>query len=292
MLVAQLVINGLGAGAIYAFVALGFALIYNATGVLHLAHGAVFALGGYAFYTAVVLLKMPIPVGCLVAVCASAVFGIAIEKLVYRPLRARKSEHASSMIASIGVLTLGQSVLGIGFGTDSLAMQTEPLKTISVFGLYLNYVHIAAAALALIIFSTIQLLLVRSQFGRAIRAFSDNPKLSRVFGINSDHVNTLVYGLGSGLAAIAACLISFDSGMRPDVGFSMMFTALVAVIVGGAGYLPGAAAGGFLVGLLQGLSLWPFSARWQEVTVFAVLIAFLLIRPQGLFGYSMMIRRA
>ena len=142
MLVAQLVINGLGAGAIYAFVALGFALIYNATGVLHLAHGAVFALGGYAFYTAVVLLKMPIPVGCLVAVCASAVFGIAIEKLVYRPLRARKSEHASSMIASIGVLTLGQSVLGIVFGTDSLAMQTEPLKTISVFGLYLNYVHI------------------------------------------------------------------------------------------------------------------------------------------------------
>src|ERR1700733_5005428 len=86
MLVAQLVINGLGAGAVYAFVALGFALIYNATGVLHLAHGAVFALGGYAFYTAVVLLKMPIPVGCLVAVCASAVFGIAIEKLVYRPL--------------------------------------------------------------------------------------------------------------------------------------------------------------------------------------------------------------
>ena len=212
MLVAQLVINGLGAGAIYAFVALGFALIYNATGVLHLAHGAVFALGGYAFYSAVVLLKMPIPVGCLVAVCASSLFGIAIEKLVYRPLRARKSEHASSMIASIGVLTLGQSVLGIVFGTDSLAMQTEPLKTISVFGLYLNYVHITAAVLALVIFSAIQVLLVRSQFGRAIRAFSDNPKLSRVFGINSDHVNTLVYGLGSGLAAIAACLISFELG--------------------------------------------------------------------------------
>ena len=73
--------------------------------------------------------------------------------------------------------------------------------------------------------------------------------------------------------------------MRPDVGFSIMFTALVAVIVGGAGYLPGAAAGGILVGLLQSLSLWPFSARWQEVTVFVVLIVFLLIRPQGLFGY-------
>lgn len=292
MLVAQLVINGLAAGAIYAFVALGFALIYNATGVLHLAHGAVFALGGYAFYTMVVLLKLPIPVGCLVAVCASAIFGITIEKLVYRPLRARKSEHASSFIASIGVLTLSQAIFGIVFGTDNLAMQTGALKTINFFGLYLNYVHIAAAVLALVVFSAIEIFLARSRFGRAIRAFSDNPKLSRVFGINSDRVGVLVFGLGSGLAAVAACLISFDSGMRPDVGFSVMFTALVAVIVGGAGYLPGAAAGGLLVGLLQSLSLWPFSARWQEVTVFAILIAFLLVRPQGLFGYTMLIRRA
>lgn len=292
MLIAQLLINGLAAGAIYAFVALGFALIYNATGVLHLAHGAAFALGGYAFYTAVVLLKFPLLAGCLVAVCASAIFGIAVDKLVYRPLRARKSEHAASMIASIGVLTLAQSVFGLVFGTDNRTMQTEPLQTIHVFGLYLNYVHITAAVLALIVFSAIQIFLTRSQYGRAIRAFSDNPKLSRVFGINSDAVNALVYGLGSGLAAVAACLISFDSGMRPDVGFSIMFTALVAVIVGGAGYLPGAAAGGILVGLLQSLSLWPFSARWQEVTVFAVLIVFLLIRPQGLFGYAMVVRRA
>jgi len=292
MLVAQLVINGLAAGAIYAFVALGFALIYNATGVLHLAHGAVFALGGYAFYVAVVVLKIPIPLSCLLAVCASAIFGIAIEALIYRPLRARKTEHASSMIASIGVLTLSQSVFGIVFGTDNLSVQTEPLKTISFFGLYLSYVHILVAVLAIIIFSAIQIFLARSQFGRAIRAFSDNPKLSRVFGINSDVVGALVYGIGSGLAAVAACLISFDSGVRPDVGFSIMFTALVAVIVGGAGYLPGAAAGGILVGLLQSLSLWPFSARWQEVAVFAVLIAFLFIRPQGLFGYAMMTRRA
>lgn len=292
MLVAQLFINGLAAGAIYAFVALGFALIYNATGVLHLAHGAVFALGGYAFYTAVVLLKLPISAGCLVAVCASAVFGITIETLVYRPLRVRKSEHASSMIASIGVLTLAQAIFGLVFGTDNVAMQTEPLKTINVFGLYLNYVHVTAAVLAIVIFSAIQLFLARSQYGRAIRAFSDDPRLSRVFGINSGVVNALVYGLGSGLAAVAACLISYNSGMRPDVGLSVMFSALVAVIVGGAGYLPGAAAGGILVGLLQSLSLWPFSARWQEVTVFAVLIAFLLVRPQGLFGYARMIRRA
>lgn len=292
MLVAQLLINGLAAGAIYAFVALGFALIYNATGVLHLAHGAVFALGGYTFYTALVLLKWPLWAGCVSAVLASALFGIAIDRFIYRPLRARKSEHASSMIASIGALTLAQSVFGIAFGTDNLAMQTEPLRTVNFLGLYLNYIHITAAVLAVVVFSALEIFLTRSGYGRAIRAFSDNPKLSSVFGINSNVVNTLVYGLGSGLAAIAACLISFDSGIRPDIGFSIMFTALVAVIVGGVSYLPGAAAGGVFVGLLQSLSLWPFSARWQEITVFSVLIAFLLVRPQGLLGRPAVVRRA
>jgi branched-chain amino acid transport system permease protein len=292
MLFVQLLINGLAAGALYAFVALGFALIYNATGILHLAHGAVFALGGYVFYICVAILHLPVVMACLLAICASAAFGIAIDWLVYRPLRDRKADHASSMIASIGVLTLSQAVFGLVFGTDNLAVRIEPLQTITFFGLYVSYLHVLVAVLALVIFSALQIFLVRTWFGRAIRAFADNPKLSRVFGINSGSVNALVFGLGSGLAAVAACLISFDSGVRPDVGFSIMFTALVAVIVGGAGYLPGAAAGGILVGLLQSLSLWPFSARWQEVTVFVVLVAFLLFRPQGLFGYAMLVRRA
>lgn len=292
MLFAQLLINGLASGATYAFVSLGFALIYNATGILHLAHGAAFAMGGYAFYVALALLKLPIAVSCILAILAAALFGIAIEVLVYRPLRLRKAEHATSMIASLGVLTLAQAVFGIIFGTDNLAVRTEPLDTFNFHELIVSQLHILIAILALVIFSAVQIFLVRSRFGRAVRAFADNPRLSRVFGINSDAVNMMVFGIGSGLAAVAACLISFDSGVRPDIGFSIMFTALVAVIVGGAGYLPGAAAGGILVGVLQNLSLWPFSARWQDVCIFVALLIFLLVRPQGLFGYAMTIRRA
>src|SRR5262245_31314077 len=152
MLFAQLVINGLASGAIYAFVALGFALIYNATGILHLAHGGVFAMGGYVFYVAVMLLKIPIALSCVLAVLASAIFGIAIEWLVYRPLRWRKTEHATSMIASIGVLTFSQAIFGIVFGTDNLGVRTEPLETVRFLGLYISYLHILVAVLALVIF--------------------------------------------------------------------------------------------------------------------------------------------
>ena len=292
ILLVQLVVNGLAAGAIYAFVSLGFALIYNATGILHLAHGGAFALGGYAFYVGLALMKLPIPVSAAMAVAAAAVFGIATERLVYRPLRARGGEHAVMMIASLGVLTFVQAAFGIVFGTDNLSVRTDPLATITVGGLYISYLHVIVAVLAIVIISGLQLYLVRSRHGRAIRAFADDPKLTRVLGINTERVNAMVFGIGSGLAAVAACLLSFDSGVRPDVGFSIMFTALVAVIIGGTGYLPGAAAGGLIVGLLQSLSLWSFTARWQDVTVFGVLVAFLLVRPQGVFGSAMLVRRA
>ena len=94
------------------------------------------------------------------------------------------------------------------------------------------------------------------------------------------------------LAALAAGLMSFDSGIRPTVGISVMFIALVAVIVGGVGYLPGAAAGGMIVGLLQSMALLPLSARWQEVVVFGLVMVLLVVRPQGLFGHFLAVRRA
>jgi branched-chain amino acid transport system permease protein len=288
----QLVVDGLASGALYALIALGFALIYNATRMLHLAHGAVFAFGGFTLYACSEWFGLPLAIGFVAAVLAAGALGAAMEVLVYRKLRERDSKPAAILVASLGLLIFCQAMYGLTFGTDTRSIEQAPLTTYTFGGLVVTQLHLIVAVVALVIFPVLHLFLVRTQYGRSIRALADNPSLATVFGVDKDRIYIYIFFIGSGLAAIAAGLISFESGVRPTMGFSIMFIALVAVIIGGIGYLPGAAAGGILVGLLQNLALWPLSARWQDIVVFGVLIALLLIRPQGLFGSTQVVRRA
>lgn len=288
----QLVVNGLAIGALYALIALGFAMIYNGTRILHLAHGGVFAFGGYVLYACVIWFSLPILLSFVISIVAAACLGALMEILVYRRLRERDSSPAAILVASLGLLTFCQAMFGIIFGTDTLSIQHEPLATYSIGNLVVTQLHLMIAAGTLVVFPVLQLFLMKTQYGRAIRALADNPQLAIVFGVNTDRLYIFIFAIGSGLAAIAAGLLSFDSGIRPTMGFSIMFIALVAVIIGGIGYLPGAAAGGLAVGLLQNLALWALPARWQDVVVFGLLILLLLVRPQGLFGHRQTIRRA
>lgn len=288
----QLILNGLASGALYALIALGFALIYNATRMLHLAHGAVFAFGGYVLYACSEWLSLPLTVGFVVAILAAGVLGVAMEVLVYRKLRARDSAPSAILVASLGLLIFCQAVYGLIFGTDTLSIEKAPLPTYTFGGLVVTQLHLIIAVVTLVVFPVLHLFLVRTRYGRSIRALADNPSLATVFGVDTDRVYIYIFVIGSGLAAIAAGLISFDAGVRPTMGFSIMFVALVAVIIGGIGYLPGAAIGGLIVGLLQNLALLQLSARWQDVVVFSVLILLLLVRPQGVFGGKQVVRRA
>jgi branched-chain amino acid transport system permease protein len=210
---------------------------------------------------------------------------------VYRPLRRRNSSAAAVLVASIGLLTLFQALYALVFGTDTMTLHQGPLPTFEVGDVIVTALHLVAAAVTIVVFPLLQLFLTRSRYGRAIRALADNPRLAVARGIDTERLYILIFAFGSALAGIAVGLISFDLGVTPDMGFSVLFVALVAVIVGGVGYLPGAAAGGFLLGLLQKLSLWQLSARWQDVIVFGALVAFLVFRPQGIFGHMLVTRQ-
>lgn len=291
MLLLQLFINGLASGAIYALTAVGFALIYNGTRIFHIAHGAVFTFGGYALYLFALPLGLPWIVALPAAVIATAAFGALMDSLVYRPLRKRGTGPAGMFIASIGALTFAQATYSLVFGTDTINLRKGGLPTFDIGEVTLTAVHVVAAMVALIVFPVLQLFLTRTRWGRAIRALADNPRLAVVRGIDAERLYIVIFALGSALAGLGVVIIAFDLGVRPEMGFSVMFVALVAVIVGGVGYLPGAAAGGFLLGITQSLSLWQLSGRWQDVVVFGALLAFLVFRPQGIFGHMLVTRR-
>jgi len=291
VLALQLLVNGLIAGAVYALISLGFAVIYNGTRVLHLAHGGIFAFGAYMLWTFNILLAFNIALAFFCSIVLSAAFGAFVEVFVYRHLRARKSSADAVVVASLGVLILTQATIALVFGTDTLFLHEEALSTYELGGIILSRLHVAVVVVAIVVFPVLHYFISYTKYGRAIRALADNPDLLQLFGVDRDRLYVLIFGLGSGLAALAGGLIAFDSGTQPEMGFHIMFIALTAVIVGGLGYLPGAAAGGLIVGLLQNLSLWPFAQRWQDIVVFGALIVFLLVRPQGVFGSMLVIRR-
>jgi len=291
-LLGQLLINGLANGMVYALIAVGFAIVYNATRVFHLAHGAVLTFAAYVFYVSIVILRLWLPLACLASVAAAAGLGCLIELGIYQPLRSKGAKPFALMIASLGLLVFLQNVFAIVFSTDIQTVRAGGLQVYQVGPLTVTSFHFTVAVIAIATFLVLQLFLGRSKHGRAIRALADNPELAAVVGISTGRTHLLVLALGSSLAAVAAMLFSYDVGVQPEMGFSIVFLSAVAVITGGAGYLPGALLGAVLLGIIQQLAIWQIDSIWQNGIVFAVVLLFLFVRPQGLFGNKLDVRKA
>jgi branched-chain amino acid transport system permease protein len=291
-LLGQLLINGLAMGAVYALMAVGFAIVYNATHIFHLAHGAVLTFSAYIFYFFLVQLHAPLPVAVALTIIAAALLGCVIEWGVYGVLRKRGGGPPAQMLASLGLLVLLQNVFALIFSTDVLTVRTGSLTVYPLGKLTVTSHHIIVAIVTVTMFAVLQLFLAFSKQGRAIRALADNPNLSKAIGINLDRTYVLILSLGSIMASISAMLLTWDVGVEPEMGFMVIFFAIVAVIIGGVGYLPGALLGGFLLGFIQQLSIWQIDSKWQGGIVFALVLLFLLIRPQGIFGNRLSVRRA
>jgi branched-chain amino acid transport system permease protein len=291
-LLAQLVINGLANGAVYALMAVGFAIVFNATHVFHLAHGAVLTFAAYCFYLLVAVAGLSLFLAVPLTLLAGAAFGCLIEIGVYGPLRARGGGSAGLMIASLGVLALCQNVYAIVFSTDVLTIRSGGLAIFELGGLTVTSLHIADGVVALLVFLALQLFLTLTQHGRAIRALADNPQLAPVVGIEARRTYVMVMAIGSLLASVAAVLLTWDLGVQPEMGFLIVFFSAVAVAIGGHGYLPGALVGAFVFGVLQQLATWQLDSRWQDGVTFAAVLVFLALRPQGIFGARLAVRRA
>lgn len=283
-MVAQLIVVGLANAAVYSLLAVGFAVIFNATRILHIAHGAVFTFGAYSFYVAAVHLGLPLWAAALAAVLLAGVAGCLVEVAVYRPVRSLGGGENALLITTLGLLSVMQGVYALVFGTDLRILLTGPLPTFSFGGVHVTFNHLVSFIASIVIFIGLQLFLRFSRVGIAIRALADNKLLLQTQGINVDRLHAAVFFVGSALAGFAAVFVSLDIGVQPTMGFQVILIAIVAVIMGGVGYLPGALLGAFLLSFAQQFAVWMGLSQWQEGVVFIVLLLVLLVRPQGFFG--------
>ena len=293
----QQAINGLGLGAIYALIALGYTMVYGVLRFINFAHSDVLMLGAFtALYVAPQIEKVAgaeSPVGCVmvfvVAAAVCACIGMLIERLAYRPLRNRPK--LAVLITAIGVSLLieytAQNENVFGSAPQPFPKLLSDYE-INLGNLVISSNDILTVGVTIVLLMAMWWIVQKTRVGTAMRAVSYNQQAAALMGVPVDKIISFTFGLGSALAAIAGVLYAMKApGIEPLMGVQPGLRAFVAAVLGGIGNLPGAVLGGFLLGLLEtfagGL---PGLSNYRDAIAFGILILILLLKPAGLLGRS------
>jgi branched-chain amino acid transport system permease protein len=281
----QVLMNGLIAGAVYVLVALGFTIILQISRFFDFSYAASMTVAAYVAAYVSSILGYSFIILALVGLIVASLAGSAFERFVYRPLRDRDSSQLVLILSSLGVMIVTVNFVSLIFGDnprrvrDSIRIESVQLAyariTILQMGIFVVSIMAAAAG---------WLLLNYSSWGRIVRAASSDNELAISVGVETTKVRLQAVALGSALGGLAAILVALDTGITPSLGFRLLLPGLVAAIVGGAGSISGAILGGMAIGIVEQFGGWFVSTAWQDAILFAILIVFLLLRPQGILG--------
>jgi len=282
------VVTGLAQGAMIALVALGYTMVFGVLKMINFAHSEVFMMAAYVGLFVITALggsDQPLlagAVGTLVAMVFAAGLGIGIERVAYRPLRARMRGRRSSLARLTPLVTaLGMSVLLQNLAQLLLTARFRPYPRL------FDHTRPVIFVVAIAVMVALELVVKRTWFGKAMRALSANEEAARLMGVRTSRVIAMTFALGSSLAAVGAVLYCLDqSQVYPTMGVVIGTRAFVAAVLGGIGSIPGAMLGGLLLGVLGELVKLTDYSGGVDVLVFLVLILVLLVRPAGLLGSS------
>lgn len=285
-IVQQIIANSIIAGSIYALFAMGFSLIYGTTKFFNLTHGVLAAIGGYAVLYFGRMLDVPLSVAVVVGIGLTALAGYTTELLIYRPLRKCGASSMVLLVASLGAFTALQAVIAIIFGSSfhTLASLSGERQLFHIGTASITDTQILLVVLSILSLIGFWLLLTKTQFGRAIRAVSDDEEVAKIIGINTNRIIGGVFLVGSALAGLAGILVGFDTGIYPTMGLWLLLKGVIAAIVGGMGNVYGAFLGALLLGFAENFGILYISSEWKDAIAFTILIIFLLWRPQGILG--------
>ncbi len=189
------------------------------------------------------------------------------------------------LLASFGVFVFLQNLIQLIYGAQILTLRTGPVKEgHHVLGAVITDTQILILAASIVLSLALWLFVQRTRLGKAMRAVADDPVAASVVGINPEMVIMAVFFIGSALAGAAGILISLETNIEPTMGFNAILKGIIASIIGGIGSIPGAVFGGYFLGLAENLGIWKIQAGWKDAIAFAILIAFLLVRPGGILG--------
>lgn len=288
----QHLINGIGLGAIYALIALGYTMVFGILQFINFAHSDVYMLGAFTgFYISRLLsldkspgfLSLGIALAAAMIVCAC--IGVIIERLAYRPLR--KSPKINILITAIGVSLFLEFGGQIVFGAEPKFFPSLFIADIPIYlgEVQINKLQLMVLIISIVLMLALQFIIFKTKAGKGMRAVSHNHQVASLMGISVDRTISFVFILGSALAGAAGILVGLTyPKIEPLMGVMFGLKAFVAAIVGGIGNVTGAVIGALLLGVAESMVIAYWSSTFRDAIAFGILIFILLFKPAGIMG--------
>ncbi len=283
-LLLQLLINALVNASIYSLLAVGFGLVYRSMRFFHIAFGAVYIIASYAVVAGLDISGFPLFFAIVAGVLVGGLSGVVMDKTVYLPLERTGATPTILFIASLGIYILIVNLIALFFGNEVRILSRGIEPSISIGSLIITRMQVVQFLVGWIIIILFWFIIRKNTFMKGIWALGETPTLVSVLGLPYGLMRTVVFALSSAFAGMASLLVALDVGIDPHVGMQALLTGAVAVIVGGVDVYWGWIGGALILAIVQSLAVWQFSSRWNDLITFAILIAVLLFRPQGLFS--------
>ena len=280
----QQLVNGLILGSVYALLALGYTMVYGIIKLINFAHGDIYMMGAFMGYFLINSLHLNFFLALILAMVETAALGVLVEFLAYRPLR--NSTRIAALITAIGVSFFLEYVMVyfVGANTRSFPQVIETVRY--NFGpISLTNIQLMILVISLILMVLLQVIVQKTKMGKAMRAVSVDSDAAQLMGINVNRTISFTFALGSALAGAAGVLIAlYYNSLEPLMGMTPGLKSFVAAVLGGIGIIPGAALGGFVIGLLETFATAFGMSDFRDAIVYGILILILLVRPAGILG--------
>lgn len=280
----QQLANGLILGSVYALLALGYTMVYGIIKLINFAHGDIYMIGAFMGYYLINTLHLNFFVALILSMIGTAILGVVIEFLAYRPLR--NSTRIAALITAIGVSFLLEygMVFFVGANTRSFP---QVIKTVryTLGPVSISNIQLMILGISILLMVGLQFIVQKTKMGKAMRAVSVDSDAAQLMGINVNRTISFTFALGSALAGAAGVLIAlYYNSLEPLMGMTPGIKSFVAAVLGGIGIIPGAALGGFVIGLLETFATAVGLSDFRDAIVYAILIIILLVRPAGILG--------
>lgn len=282
----QVIVNGIYLGAQYALIALGLTLIFALMNVLNFAHGQMYVLGGFVTYTIYGQLGLPFPLAVICSGLTLAAVGAVIERLLFAPVIKRSAREESTMLLAAAIAFFLDAIILLFFGEKQRGVPKIINGVFISDSIVMPYDRIVVGVVAMAMIAAFMLYMQYSRPGRAMRALAQDRVAAQLMGVNVDRYSTIGFALGAMLAGLVGGLLVSITGVNSGIGGSISIKAFLMVMIGGAGVVGGAIAGGFILGMMEsvGLTLLRNFGDVTYLVIFALLMVFLSIRPHGLMG--------
>ncbi|MGA7732459.1 MAG: branched-chain amino acid ABC transporter permease [Chloroflexia bacterium] len=281
------ILQGIFSGSIYALFALGYTLIFGVLDILNLAHAAIFMMAAIVAWWLVSVAGWSLLIAFPLAVLLAGALGVLLDRVAFYRLRQRRAPHLSALISSIGMGLIFVGLARLLFQPDRKQFPREAFPQVyyDIGNVRIRLLDVVVLFVSLLLMLGLTWLVRNTMMGKTMRAVAENPRAAALLGVNIERVIMQTFFLASALGGAAGVLYGMSlNSIEPTMGNQVELKGLAIIILGGMGSIPGAVLAGFLIGLVESLSVVFRLSQVKDALVFAALFLVLLLRPQGIFG--------